>query len=257
MTKADAIRVMIVDDHAVVRNGIRYSLLAFADLELVAEAGSGQEALEVCGRMSRSRSLPDVVLMDLMMPGMDGVAATHALLGQHRQVQVLVLTSFEQGPLVQEALSAGAIGYLLKDVAIDDLADAIRAARRGEGTLAPAAAQALVPGGQRPRELGWDLTDREREVLARVVEGMSNLQIGRELYISLSTARCHVSTILSKLEAANRAEAAALAVKHGLVASAGTGHSCRDPIGHNPDVPAPQARYNGKSGQHLAYSAAG
>jgi NarL family two-component system response regulator LiaR len=255
MTKPDAIRVMIVDDHAVVRNGIRYSLLPFPDLELVAEAGSGQEALEVCGRMSRSRSLPDVVLMDLMMPGMDGVAATHALLGQHRQVQVLILTSFEQGPLVQEALSAGAIGYLLKDVAIDALADAIRAAQRGRGTLAPAAAQALDTEMQRPQELGWDLTDREREVLALVVAGMSNLQIGRELDISLSTARCHVSTILSKLAAANRAEAAALAVKHDLVIP--TGHSYRDPMGQNHDVPAPPSRYNGRCRQHFACSAAG
>jgi NarL family two-component system response regulator LiaR len=255
MTKADAIRVMIVDDHAVVRNGIRYSLLAFPDLELVAEAGSGREALEVCGRLSRSRSLPDVVLMDLMMPGMDGVAATQALLAQHRQVRVLILTSFEQGPLVQEALSAGAIGYLLKDVAIDDLAGAIRAAQRGRGTLAPAAAQALVAEAQRPRELGWDLTDREREVLALVVEGMSNLQIAQHLEISLSTARSHVSTILSKLAAANRAEAAALAVKHNLVVP--TGHSYRDTIGQNPDVPASQSRYNSRCGLHLACSAAG
>jgi DNA-binding NarL/FixJ family response regulator len=150
MTKPDAIQVMIVDDHAVVRNGIRYSLLAFPDLELVAGAGGGREALEQCDRMSRSRSLPEVVLMDLMMPGMDGVAATHAILEQHRQVQVLILTSFEQGPLVQEALGAGAIGYLLKDVAIDELADAIRAAQRGKGTLSPAAAQALVAEVRRP-----------------------------------------------------------------------------------------------------------
>jgi DNA-binding NarL/FixJ family response regulator len=192
--------------------------------------------------------------MDLMMPGMDGVAATQALLERHRQVQVLILTSFEQGPLVQEALGAGAIGYLLKDVAIDELANAVRAAQRGKGTLAPAAAQALVAEAQRPQELGWDLTDREREVLALVVEGMSNLQIARQLDISLSTARSHVSTILSKLAAANRAEAAALAVKHELVVL--IGHSYRDTTGQNPDVSAPRARYNGKCGQHLACSAA-
>ena len=244
MTKPDAIRVMIVDDHAIVRNGIRYSLLAFPDLELVAEAGSGREALELCDRMSRSCSMPDVVLMDLMMSEMDGIAATHAILEQHRQVQILILTSFEQGPLVQEALGAGAIGYLLKDVAIDALADAIRAAQRGKGTLAPAAARALVAEIQRPQELGWDLTDREREVLALVVEGMSNLQIAQQLGISLSTAGSHVSMILSKLAAANRAEAAALAVKHELVVP--IGHSYRDTTGQNADVPAPQARYNGK-----------
>lgn len=244
MANLGAIRVMIVDDHAVVRNGIRYSLLAFPALELVAEAGSGQEALEVCNRMSRSCSLPDVVLMDLIMPGMDGVAATRALLEQHRQVQVLVLTSFEQGPLVQEALGAGAIGYLLKDATIDELAEAIRAAHEGKGSLAPAAARALVEAAQRQQDLGGDLTDREREVLALVVEGMSNLQIARQLDISLSTARSHVSTILSKLAAANRAEAAALAVKHELVAH--TGHSYRDTTGQKPDVLAQQSRYNGK-----------
>ena len=254
MTESDAIRVMIVDDHAVVRNGIRYSLLAFPDLELVAEAESGPEALELCNRMSRSCALPNVVLMDLMMPGMDGVAATQALLAQHRQVRVLILTSFEQGTLVQEALGAGAIGYLLKDVDIDDLAGAVRAAHRGKGTLAPAAAQALVAEAQRPRELGWDLTDREREVLALVVEGMSNLQIAQHLEISLSTARSHVSTILSKLAAANRAEAAALAVKHDLAIP--TVHSYRDTMGHNPDVPAPQSRYNGRCGLQLACSVA-
>lgn len=255
MSKPDAIWVMIVDDHAVVRNGIRYSLLAFADLELVAEAGSGQEALEQCDRMSRSGSLPDVVLMDLVMPGMDGLAATRALLEQHCQVHVLILTSFEQGPLVQEALGAGAIGYLLKDVAIDELAEAIRAAQRGRGTLAPAAAQALVAEVQRPQELGWDLTDREREVLALVVEGMSNLQIARQLDISLSTARSHVSTILSKLAAANRAEAAALAVKHELVVP--TGHSHREITGQKPAVRGPQSWYDGRCRQHLACSAAG
>jgi DNA-binding NarL/FixJ family response regulator len=255
MTKTDAIRVMIVDDHAVVRNGIRFSLLAFPDLELVAEAGSGREALQVCDRLSRTGSLPDVVLMDLMMPGMDGVAATQVLLEQHRQVQVLILTSFEQGPLVQEALGAGAIGYLLKDVAIDDLADAVRAAQKGRGTLAPAAAQALVAEAQRPQEPGWDLTDREREVLGLVVAGLSNLQIARNLEISLSTARSHVSTILSKLPAANRAEAAALAVKHELVLP--TGHSYRGTMGQSSDAPAPQSRYNGNCRQHFACSVAG
>ena len=240
MTKPDAIRVMIVDDHSVVRSGIRYSMLAFPDLELVAEARDGQEALNLCDRMSRSRTLPDIVLMDLLMPGMDGVAVTQSILEQYRQVQVLILTSFEQGLLVQEALSAGAIGYLLKDVAIDDLADAIRAAQRGRGTLAPAAAQALISEVQRPRELGWDLTDREREVLALVVEGMSNLQIARQLEISLSTARSHVSTILSKLAAANRAEAAALAVQHGLATH--DGHSHRNTTGAETRCSSPAIR---------------
>jgi two-component system, NarL family, response regulator LiaR len=248
MVNPDAIRVMIVDDHAVVRKGIRYSLLAFPDLELVAEAEGGQEALDLCARMSKSSTLPDVILMDMVMPGMDGVAATQAILEQYRQVQIVALTSFESGPLVRSALRAGAIGYLLKDVAIDDLADAIRAAHAGKGSLAPAAARGLVAEVQQPQELGSDLTDREREVLALVVEGMSNQQIGRQLNISLSTARSHVSTILSKMDASNRAEAAAQAVKRGLVGQ--PGHSYRDTMGQKPDVLACQSGYNGNGWPH-------
>jgi NarL family two-component system response regulator LiaR len=156
--------------------------------------------------------------MDMLMPEMDGVAATQAILARYPQVQVIALTSFETGSLVQDALQAGAIGYLLKDAAIDDLAGAIRAAHAGRATLAPAAARALAEANLEPTMMPeYNLTDREREVLALVVEGLSNLQIARQLDVSLSTARFHVSTILSKLGAANRAEAAALAVKNDLV----------------------------------------
>jgi DNA-binding NarL/FixJ family response regulator len=190
--------------------------------------------------------MPDVILMDMVMPEMDGVAATRAILEQHPQVQVLALTSFESGTLVQAALRAGAIGYLLKGASIDDLAEAIRAAHAGQSTLAPAAARALVEVAQQKPNLGDDLTDRELEVLALVVEGMSNQQIAGELDISLSTARSHVSTILSKLAAANRAEAAALAVQYGLVTH--TGHSYRDITGQNPDVLAWQSGYNTNGG---------
>jgi NarL family two-component system response regulator LiaR len=211
------IRVMIVDDHAVVRGGIRFSLLAFGDLEMVAEAENGKEALDLCSQMSDSEAMPDVILMDMLMPEMDGVAATQAILDRCPEVQVIALTSFETGSLVQDALQAGAIGYLLKDAAIDELAEAVRAAYAGRVTLAPAAARALAEANREPIPPGHNLTDREREVLALVVEGLSNLQIARKLDISLSTARFHVSTILSKVGAANRAEAAALAVKHGLI----------------------------------------
>jgi NarL family two-component system response regulator LiaR len=217
------IRVMIVDDHAVVRGGIRFSLLAFGDLEMVAEAENGKEALDLCSQMSDSEAMPDVILMDMLMPEMNGVAATQAILDRYPEVQVIALTSFETGSLVQDALQAGAIGYLLKDAAIDELAEAIRAAYAGRVTLAPAAARALAEVSLKPPdaadtiEPGYNLTDREREVLALVVEGLSNLQIARQLDISLSTARFHVSTILSKLGAANRAEAAALAVRNDLV----------------------------------------
>jgi NarL family two-component system response regulator LiaR len=217
MADAPQIRVMVVDDHEVVRNGIRFSLLAFDDLVLVAEAESGEEAVRVCAEMAGSLNMPQVILMDMLMPGMDGVATTRAILELHPSIQIIALTSFERGTLVQDALEAGAIGYLLKDAAIDELAGAIRAACVGRATLAPAAVQALAQLAEAPPAVGHDLTDREREVLALVVDGLSNLQIARRLEISPSTARFHVSTILSKLGAANRAEVAALAVKHRLV----------------------------------------
>ena len=217
MSGGKHIRVMIVDDHAVVRSGIRFSLLAFHDLELVAEAENGQAALDLCKQMDDRGALPDVILMDMLMPAMGGVAATRTIRERYPQVQVIALTSFDTGTLVQDALQAGAMGYLLKDAAIDELAEAIRAAHAGRATLAPAAVQALTKASRESPEPGFNLSGREREVLALVVEGLSNVQIAAQLDISLSTARFHVSTILSKLGAANRAEAAALAVKNHLV----------------------------------------
>jgi len=214
---ADAIRVMIVDDHEVVRNGIRFSLLAFDDLRLVAEAGSGEEAVRLCAEMAGSSNMPQVILMDMLMPGMDGVATTRAILKAHPRIQIITLTSFEKGTLVHDALEAGAVGYLLKDAAIDELADALRAACAGRVTLAPAAAQALAQISESPPRVGHDLTPREAQVLALVAVGLSNIQIAQQLGISPSTARFHVSTILTKLGTANRAEAAAVAVKQGLV----------------------------------------
>jgi NarL family two-component system response regulator LiaR len=138
-----AIRVMIVDDHADVRSGMRLSLLAFDDLELVAEAKNCQEALAACDRLRVTEALPDVVLMDMLMPGTDGVATTRAILERHPEVRVIALASFDTEMLVQGALRAGAIGYLLKAAPIDELAEAIRAAHAGRATLAPGAARAL------------------------------------------------------------------------------------------------------------------
>jgi NarL family two-component system response regulator LiaR len=212
MPEQERIRVMVVDDHTVVRNGIKFSLGAFDDIQLVAEADRGDEAVRLCDEFE-----PDVILMDMMMPGMDGVSATRAIVERHPQTQVIALTSFQEGSLVQDALAAGAVGYLLKDVVIDELADAIRSAHAGRVTLAPAAAQALAKEAARPPTVGADLTKREREVLALLVDGFSNVRIAEELGISVSTARFHVSAILSKLGAANRAEAAALAMKHRLL----------------------------------------
>ncbi len=212
MTEPNYIRVMIVDDHPVVQSGVKFSLLAFDDIELVGKANSGAEALDLCDRVQ-----PDVVLMDMKMPEMDGIAATRAILDRHPQIRVIALTSFQEGDLVQEALRAGAIGYLLKDMAADELADAIRSVYAGRPILAPAAAQALVEAATQPPGLGHDLTERQREVLALIIEGLSNVEIAERLVISLPTARFHVSAILSKLGAANRTEAAALAVKHRMV----------------------------------------
>ena len=210
--ETNRVRVMVVDDHTVVRSGIRYSLLAFDDIELVAEAGSGPQALRLC-----AEAQPDVILMDMMMPGMDGVATTKALLAEYPQVRIIALTSFQEGSLVQDALQAGAISYLLKDVDMDELASAIRSASAGKATLAPEAAQALAGAMSHPFDLGADLTTRERDVLALVVEGKSNAEIALELGVSLSTARFHVSIIIDKLGAANRTQAATLAVRLGLV----------------------------------------
>ena len=212
MTEENRIAVMVVDDHTVVRHGIRFSLLAFDDIKLVGEAENGAEAVRVCSEVQ-----PDVILMDMLMPGMDGVAATRAILERYPHIRVIALTSFQEGSLVEEALQAGAISYMLKDVAVDELVDAIRSACSGQSTLAPAAAQALALEAIRSPEQDFDLTDRQLEVLALIVEGLSNAQIAEQLTISLPTARFHVSTILSKLGATNRAEAAALAIKHRLI----------------------------------------
>ncbi len=212
MTSSLPIRVMLVDDHTMVRRGLATFLEVFDDLVLVGEAANGDEALEQCARL-----MPDVVLMDLAMPEVDGVTATRAIRRRFPAVQVLALTSFKEEELIQNALQAGAIGYLLKDVTADELAQAIRAAYRGRATLAPAALQAMVRAASLPLTPGYDLTERERAVLALLVEGLNNTEIAEKLVVSPSTIKSHVSHILRKLNAASRTEAAALAVRHHLV----------------------------------------
>ena len=209
---SDPIRVMLVDDHAVVRSGLGAFLLAFDDLDLVAEAGGGEDAVRLC-----QEAEPDVVLMDLVMPGMDGAAATRAIREVCPHIQVIALTSFKEEALVEGALQAGAIGYLLKNVSADELADAIRAAHAGRPTLAPEAAQALIQSTRKPPVPGYDLTERELEVLALMVEGLSNPKIAERLVVSRSTVKFHVSNVLSKLGAASRTEAVSMALKHHLV----------------------------------------
>jgi len=207
------IRVMLVDDHAVVRSGLATFLMTCDDMELVGEASSGEQALNMCQQAN-----PDVVLMDLVMPGMDGATATRKIREKCPDIQVIALTSFKEQDLVQGALQAGAIGYLLKDISADELANAIRAAYAGKPTLAPEAAQALIQATRLPAEkVGFDLTKREKEVLALMVEGLNNNQIAERLVVSRSTAKFHVSSVLTKLGASSRTEAVATALKHKLV----------------------------------------
>jgi two-component system, NarL family, response regulator LiaR len=206
------IRILLVDDHTMVRRGLATFLAVFDDLMLAGEAENGEEAIQRCAEL-----LPDVVLMDMVMPVMDGVSATRAIRQEFPQVQVLALTSFKEGDLIQKALQAGAIGYLLKNVSSDDLAQAIRAAHAGRTTLSPDVAQAIVHAAGQPLAPGFDLTERERTVLALMAEGLNNTQIAGKLTVSPSTIKSHVSNILSKLGVASRTEAVSLALRQKLV----------------------------------------
>lgn len=212
VAKTPAIRVMIVDDHDVVRKGLGVFLKTRPGFDLVGEARDGEHALLVCAQVN-----PDVVLMDLMMPRLNGVEATRQIKVRFPQVQVIALTSFQEHDLVTDALQAGAISYLLKDVSADELASAISSAHAGRSTLAPSVAQALVKATHQGTAIGSDLTPREREVLELVVDGLNNTEIAHRLVVSQATAKAHVSNILSKLGVTNRAEAIVAALQNKLV----------------------------------------
>lgn len=206
------IRILIVDDHKVVRKGLIAFLLSYDDLELIGEARSGEEALLFC-----ASQLPDVILMDLVMPGMDGATTTRNIRELYPQVQIIALTSFPEESLVEDALQAGAISYLLKNVEAKELAQAIRDAYHGRSTLAPEAAQVLIQAHTRPPQIGHDLTDREKDVLKTMTAGQTNREIAVTLDISYSTVKFHVSNILSKLGVESRTEAVSCALQNKLV----------------------------------------
>lgn len=212
MNDTKPIRIMIVDDHGMVRRGLAAYLISDPDLEVIAEASDGQEAIKLCEQL-----MPDVILMDLVMPELGGVAATRIIHKRWPEIQVIALTSFQDKELVQEALQAGAISYLIKNVSGEDLSEAIKASYAGRRMLAEEAVEALIHDDTTEASIGRDLTLREQEVLKYLSKGMTNPEIAQQLSVSRSTVKAHVSKILSKLGASNRAEAIALALEHNLV----------------------------------------
>lgn len=225
------IRVLIVDDHLVVRRGLATLLRSFNDMMLVGEAQNGAEALELC-----ATAHPDVILVDLVMPEMDGAEVTFTIRKRYPDIQVIMLTSWDEYTLVQRALDAGARGILLKNMSCDELAANIRRVHTGCPSLAPRSIEEIVRAAPIPTlRLAYseELTEREREVLVLMTQGFTNAQIGEELIISRATAKAHVSSILSKLSVATRTEAVALAVQ---------AHLTNQPGGENPSLAAAASR---------------
>jgi NarL family two-component system response regulator LiaR len=212
MNEPPLIRILIVDDHAMVRSGLKQFLMVYDDFELVGAAGSGAEAIELC-RLHQ----PDVILMDLVLPDMDGAQATQTILAEAPETKVVALTSFPEQDLIEQALKAGAISYLMKNISAEELAQAIRTTYAGRSTLTPEAMQALLQSKEEKSNPGGDLTKREREVLDLIVQGLSNPEIAGRLHITLATVKFHVSVIYSKLGASNRADAVSLTWQHNLL----------------------------------------
>jgi DNA-binding NarL/FixJ family response regulator len=214
-----AIRVLVVDDHAVVRRGMRAFLSMLPDIEVVGEARDGEAALEFLRDCERSGAVPDVVLMDLIMPRLEGIETTVEIHQRYPDVKVIAMTSFSESERVYAVLQAGAAGYVLKDAEADEVADAIRAAYRGEMPLDSAVARKLTRAFVEGHAAA-SLTEREREVLILVARGESNQAIADKLMISERTARAHVSSVLNKLGFASRTQAAVWAIQQGLVSTA-------------------------------------
>ena len=214
-------RVVLVDDHRVVRTGVLAYLHQIRDIEVVAEAANGREAIDRMAALEPAGRLPDVVLMDLVMPVLDGVGATREIRARWPGIEVVAMTSFVEEAMVRDALEAGAAGYLLKDADADEVAAAIRAAVAGQMHLDPAVARLLADSVRRPQHADVALTPREREVLQLLAEGASNRAIAKALVVSERTARTHVSAILSKLGLASRTQAALWAVREGSLSGPG------------------------------------
>lgn len=213
MSQQERIKIIIVDDHDVVRQGLEIFLKAYDDFELIGQAASGTDAIAVCAELQ-----PDVVLMDMVMPDISGIEAMRRILDDYPHMKIIALTSFtDDSSMVHQALKAGAAGYLFKDVSIDDLANAIRSAHSGKSILTPEAARMLIEASTQPTPESFHLTERELDVLALMVEGLSNRQIANNLTISYSTVRFHVSSILSKLNVESRTEAVTVALRNHLV----------------------------------------
>ena len=213
----DPIRVCLVDDHAVVRRGLRGYLDLVEDIDVVGEAGDGQTALDTVAELVAADRAPHVVLMDLLMPGIDGVTATRLLTQRYAGIAVMAMTSYSEVDRIRNALEAGASGYLLKDAEADEVAEGIRRAHRGEMPLGPAVSRQLARAfSARGQTALTQLTAREHEVLVLLAGGLSNREIAAQLVISERTARTHVSNILDKLGLRSRTQAALYAVKEGL-----------------------------------------
>ena len=209
---SEEIKVMIVDDHMLVRDGINLLLSTFDDIQVISVVDSGDKAFSLC-----KQEQPDVILMDLVMPNQDGPQTIERIMKQFPEIKVIALTSFVEEDLVVRSIQAGAIGYLLKNVSADKLAEAIHAATVGQSTIESVAAQILLQASQKPTQVGDNLTERERQVLALIAEGMTNKEIAQQLSLSPDTVRVYVSHVLAKLGVGNRTEAARLALENNLV----------------------------------------